>query len=116
MANYLTNEEIYKEWKVWKDTGVITEEFGRQMKLMTDHILTHPNFSGYSRQDKEDMAMDMCEKMIRNLKNMKEKNKRSFFNYLNACCFSAAYTYLRKHYSEINRMRKVVLEEMEKWQ
>lgn len=35
---------------------------------------------------------------------------------MNACCFSAAYTYLRKHYNDINRMRKVVLEEMEKWQ
>lgn len=29
MGNYLTSEEIYKEWKVWKETGVVTEEFGR---------------------------------------------------------------------------------------
>lgn len=72
MANYLTSEEIYKEWKVWKETGVITEEFGRQMKSMTDHILTHTNFNRYSIQDKEDIGMAMCEKMISNLKNMKE--------------------------------------------
>ena len=42
------------------------------MKLLSDNILKHPNFNGYSKQDKEDMGMDMCEKMIRNLKNMKE--------------------------------------------
>lgn len=26
---YLTSEQIYEQWKVWKDTGRITEEFGR---------------------------------------------------------------------------------------
>lgn len=116
MANYLTNDEIYKEWKVWKETGVVTEEFGRQMKLMTDHILQHPNFNRYSIQDKEDIAMAMVEHMMRNLKNMHEKARRSFFNYLNACCFSAAYSWLRKHYSHVNRMRRLILQELEEWQ
>lgn len=26
---YLTSEQIYEQWKVWKNTGRITEEFGR---------------------------------------------------------------------------------------
>lgn len=26
---YLTSEQIYEQWKVWKETGRITEEFGR---------------------------------------------------------------------------------------
>lgn len=86
------------------------------MKLLSDNILKHPNFNGYSKQDKEDMGMEMCEKMIRNLKNMKEQNKRSFFSYLNACCFCAAYTFLRKHYKELNRKREMALKELEEQQ
>lgn len=86
------------------------------MKLLTDHILQHPNFIRYSVEDKEDMGMAMVEHMMKNIKNMREANRGSFFSYLNACCFSAAYSWLRKHYSHINRMRKMILEELEEWQ
>lgn len=28
---YLTSDEIYEEWKKWKETGVISERMGKQM-------------------------------------------------------------------------------------
>jgi len=28
---YLTSDEIYSEWRKWKDTGVVSDEMARQM-------------------------------------------------------------------------------------
>ena len=43
---------------------------------------------------------------------MKEDKRGSFFAYWTRCVFTAAITYLRKHYTEQNRRRGYILEEV----
>lgn len=52
-------------------------------------------------------------KIIRNLKNMRGEYSKSFFAYWTRICFTAAYTYLNKHYQYVNRQRERLLERLE---
>ena len=52
-------------------------------------------------------------KIIRNLKNMKEEKRKSFFSYWSCCCYSAFVTYLRKHYKRTNEWRKYLLDTLQ---
>ncbi len=45
---------------------------------------------------------------------MKEEMKGSFFSYWTRCVFTAAITYLKKHYQEQNRRRDYIRGEVEK--
>ena len=52
-------------------------------------------------------------KIIRNLKNMKEEKRKSFFSYWSCCCYSAFVTYLRKHYKRTNQHRQYLLDTLQ---
>ena len=54
------------------------------------------------------MAQEGCLKIIKNLKNMREDKRKSFFSYWSCCCWTAYITYLRKKYERTNRMRKML--------
>lgn len=62
---------------------------------------------------KEEMLQEACLKIIRNLKNMKQDKRSSFFSYWSCCCYSAFINYLRKHYRRINHKREFFLEALQ---
>lgn len=44
-------------------------------------------------------------KILKNIHNMKEEYRKSFFNYWTRCVFTAAVVYLAKHYNRVNLKR-----------
>lgn len=61
-----------------------------------------PQFIDYTPHMKEEMEQDACLKIMKNLKNMKEEKRKSFFNYWTCCCWTAFIVYLRNHYRHMN--------------
>lgn len=55
-------------------------------------------------------------KIERNLKNMKEGYRGCFFAYWTRCCFTAATTYLAKHYRGVNLKREMLLDKLQQLQ
>ena len=37
--NYLSSEQIYEEWKRWKETDEISERMGEYMLTLSRHIM-----------------------------------------------------------------------------
>lgn len=110
---YLTSDEIYEEWKKWKETGVISERMGNQMMTIAQHIMTSRHFNGYPKEIREDMISDGVIKIIKNLKNMKEEYKSSFFSYWTRCIWTASIVYLGKHYKNINKRKQLMIDCLE---
>lgn len=110
---YLTSDEIYEEWKQWKETGVISERMGKQMMTLAQNVITSHHFSGYSKEMRDDMISDGVMKIIKNLHNMKEEYKSSFFSYWTRCCWTAFIVYLSKHYKNINRKKQLMIDYLE---
>lgn len=44
---YLTNDQIYDEWIIYKNTGVVTDQLGIYMKSIATHMLGSASFRGY---------------------------------------------------------------------
>ena len=110
---YLTSDEIYQEWKQWKETGVISERMGKQMLTLAQNVMTSHHFCGYSKEIREDMISDGVIKIIKNLHNMKEEYKSSFFSYWTRCVWTSSIVYLKKHYKDVNFKRKLIIEKLE---
>lgn len=70
--------------------------------------MTSHKFNGYPHQMREDMVQEGVLKIIKNLKNMKEEYKSSFFTYWSTCVFTAATVYLAKYYRGMNKMRAML--------
>lgn len=49
-------------------------------------------------------------KILKNIHNMKEEYRKSFFAYWTRCVFTAAVVYLAKHYKQVNLKRKLYLD------
>lgn len=49
-------------------------------------------------------------KILKNIHNMKEEYRKSFFAYWTRCVFTAAVVYLAKHYKSVNLKRKLCLD------
>lgn len=110
---YLTSDEIYEEWKKWKETGVISERMGNQMMTLAQHVMTSHHFNRYSKEIREDMISDGVMKIIKNLHNMKEEYKSSFFSYWTRCIWTASIVYLGKHYKNINKRKQLMIDCLE---
>lgn len=80
------------------------------MLTLSRHIMENRRFVRYPEQMKEDMVQDGVLKIIKNLKNMKEGYKDSFFAYWSMCVFTSAYSYLKKHYNNINQRRELLVD------
>lgn len=107
--NYLTSEEIYQGWLEWKRTGIISDNWAKQMKCIAEHMLMMPQFNAYPFDMKEEMAQEACLKIIKNIKNMREEKRSGFFSYWSSCCYTAFITYLRKYYRMLNSKRKILM-------
>lgn len=76
-------------------------------------MLLMPQFNGYAPDEKDEMLQEACLKIMKNLKNMKEDKRSSFFSYWSCCCYSAFINYLRKKYKMANRKRKIFLDALQ---
>ena len=110
---YLTSEEIYDEWKQWKETCIISERMGRQMLTLANRVMTSHHFNGYPQYMKDDMVQEGVIKIIKNLHNMKDEYKSSFFSYWTRCVWTSSIVYLKKHYKDVNFKRKLIIEKLE---
>lgn len=59
------------------------------------------------------MLQEACLKIIKNLKNMKQEKRSSFFSYWSCCCYSAFINYLRKKYKRANHKRQLFLDALQ---
>lgn len=52
---YLTSDDIYRTWSEWKRTGVVSEEMGNQMLLLSRKVMGGHQFYNYPMSMKEEM-------------------------------------------------------------
>lgn len=84
------------------------------MALCT-HLANHRNFRNYPSCIKEELISSGCEKILRNLKNVKEEMAhKHLFAYYTSAAWCAFVTVLKEHYKDINNRRKLLLYEMER--
>ena len=116
---YITNDMIYQEWLKWRDSAdeVQDRTIPEQLALYVQQIarsITHTrNFSNYNDDIKDDLVSDALVKVFKNLKNMKEEKKDSFFNYISRTVYCSFYSTLGKHYNYINARRKLTDEALQ---
>lgn len=113
-AFYITSEEIYEQLKIWKQTGEITERFGKIMLAIATGVSHRASFRNYPQDIKDEVIQTSCLYIIKNLKNMKDEFRQSFFNYLTRICYCSWYAYLRKYYKTLNRRKALLLKALEK--
>lgn len=89
---------------------MISERMGEYMLTLSRHIMQNRRFVRYPEQMKDDMVQEGVLKIVKNLKNMKAGYKDSFFAYWSMCVFTSAYSYLKKHYKNINQRREMLAE------
>ena len=117
---YLTNDMIYQEWVKWRDSAVdisqrtIPEKLAIYVQQIAKGILLSRRFINYSDEIKEDLVSDALLKVFKNLKNMKEEKKDSFFNYITRTCYCSFYYTLSKHYKYVNARRKLIEASLQK--
>lgn len=116
---YITNEMIYQEWLKWRDSAdevqdrTIPEQLALYVQQIARNITHTRSFSNYNDDLKDDLVSDALVKVFKNLKNMKEEKKDSFFNYISRTCYCSFYATLGKHYSYINARRKLTDEALQ---
>lgn len=118
MKPYATSEQIYAEWVKWRDSAgrpedrTIPEGLGLIVREIAERMANASKYGGYPRALLEDMAGDAVLKVFRNLKNMKDEKRDSFFNYVTLTVQCSFWTTLAKHYRHANLVREVSLERL----
>ena len=65
-------------------------------------------YRGYDEDFKKDMIGDACLKVLKNLKNMKEEYKDSFYSYVVLTIHSSFKATLAKHYRQLDIKAKML--------
>ena len=105
---------IYDEWLKWRNSATevqdrrVSEQLGKYILDIATKIMRTNSFRGYTEDMKQDMVSEAVLKCIKNLKNLKEERKGSFFNYLTRCCYCAFYYFLSRYYKHVNIRRELV--------
>ena len=118
---YLSPDELYETWKQWRDSAenvqdrVPPEQLGVQIMALCTHLTNHSNFKNYPLFIKEELISSGCEKILKNLKNVKEDMAhKHLFAYYTSAAWCAFVTVLKKHYKNINIRRKLLMYEIER--
>ena len=82
---------------------------GKYMLLLCERMLTNPRFRAYPEWLKDEMKQEGCLKILRNLKNMREDKKGSFFSYWTITAWTAYIVVLGKYYEEKNQRRQLLV-------
>lgn len=83
------------------------------MLTLANHVMTSHHFNGYPQYMKDEMVQEGVIKIIKNLHNMKDEYKSSFFSYWTRCVWTSSIVYLKKHYKDVNFKRKLIIEKLE---
>lgn len=115
---YATSAEIYAEWVKWRDSAerpedrTIPERLGLIVHEIAWRMANSSKYRGYPLALLDDMAGDAVLKVFRNLKNMKEEKRDSFFSYVTLCVQCSFWSTLAKHYRHANLVREISLERL----
>lgn len=118
MKPYATSEQIYAEWVKWRDSAerpedrTIPERLGLIVREIAERMANSSKYGGYPRALLEDMTGDAVLKVFRNLKNMREERRGSFFNYVTLCVQCSFWTSLARHYRHVNLIRDLSLDRL----
>ena len=83
------------------------------MLTLANRVMTSHHFNGYPQYMKDEMVQEGVIKIIKNLHNMKEEYKSSFFSYWTRCVWTSSIVYLKKHYKDVNFKRKLIIDKLE---
>ena len=79
------------------------------MLLLCQRLLTNSRFVRYPNWLKDEMTQEGCVKILKNLKNMKEEYRKSFFAYWTLAATSAFMVVLAKYYKEQNLKKELLM-------
>jgi len=111
---YVTNAKLLEELYVWRDSApaskiedrIITEEFGKMIKMIAERLTNHSNFKNYSRELKQDMVSYACFKCIQGIRNYNFEYKNAFA-YFTTACYNAFVSIISKYYKDKNLNRDI---------
>ena len=93
--NYINNESLLKELKIYFDEGIQTEELGRMFLLLAKKYSDRGSFSGYSWKD--DMVCEAVYTCLKYMHNFDvEMETPNPFAYFSRIIHNSFLTYIRK--------------------
>lgn len=109
---YVTNAKLLNELYAWRDSApapkegeedkrIITEEFGKMIKMIAERLTNHSNFKNYSREMKQDMVSYAQFKCIQGIHNYNFEYKNAFA-YFTTACYNAFVSEISKYYKRKN--------------
>ena len=118
---YVTNAKLLEELYIWRDSApknkiedrIITEEFGKMIKMIAERLTNHSNFKNYSRELKQDMVSYACFKCIQGIRNYNFEYKNAFA-YFTTACYNAFVSVISKYYKDKNLNRDIARRAIEK--
>lgn len=118
---YVTNAKLLEELYIWRDSApesriddrIITEEFGKMVKMIAERLTNHSNFKHYSRELKEDMVSYACFKCIQGIRNYNFEFKNAFA-YFTTACYNAFISIINKYYKQKNLNRELAKRALQK--
>jgi len=118
---YVTNAKLLNELYIWKnsapekrkDERIITEEFGKMIKMIAERLTNHSNFKNYPRELKQDMVSYACFKCIQGIRNYNFEY-RNAFAYFTTACYNAFVSTISKYYKDKNLTRDLTRRAIEK--
>lgn len=113
---YVTNAKLLNELYIWRDSApapkdgeedkrVITEEFGKMIKMIAERLTNHSNFKNYSKEMKQDMVSYAQFKCIQGIHNYNFEYKNAFA-YFTTACYNAFVSEISKYYKRKNLNRE----------
>ena len=107
-------EDIYREWQIWKNSAdevkdrTITDKLSFYIIELAQKVSYNSNYRGYDEDLKQDMIGDAYLKVVKNLKNMKEEYKDSFYSYIVLTIHSSFKATLSKYYKQLDIKNKML--------
>lgn len=95
-VHYVNNKEMLEEFKLYKQSGVISNELGDMFLKIAKNLLNKSNFIGYSSQWKEEMLGDALLICIKYSKNFNPEKSNNPFGYISRFCYNAYIEYIKK--------------------
>jgi hypothetical protein len=111
--HYCTNENLLKELKIYKETGVKTEELGRMLLDIATRFTNRSNWYKYPTCVKEDFISAAVLRMLTQLDKFDfertdkdgKKIKPNPFAWFSQICFHKHIMEVKKYYKQINIQR-----------
>lgn len=118
---YVTNAKLLNELYIWRDSApedkkderIITEEFGKMIKMIAERLTNHSNFKNYPFDLKQDMVSYACFKCMQGIHNYNFAFKNAFA-YFTTACYNSFVSTISKYYKDKNLKRDYMKRAIEK--